>query len=141
MPYAQPRLHAAFPRHVPWVDAGLRTTAAGLGALASLVLMRPINAFNSAFQGSAKLTEALLSLSEKKGWLGDKRPTEERLRRGVWALALLGFFSQLRMGFKLPPLVRWPLAPVLLVEHLLHLAATAPVPAAPLLRGGSAESR
>jgi len=129
MPYAQPHLRAAFPKNLQWAEAGLRTSASALGAMASLFLMRPINAFNSAFQGGTKLAEALLSLSEKKGWLGGRRPTEEQLRLSIWALAMLGFLAQLRAGFKvdgLPLVVRVPLAPLLLVEHLLNLAVVAP---------------
>merc|ERR1719188_1684085 len=122
IPLVQPRLYEAFPQHQRWVDFGLRSSAGCIGALTSLLLIRVISAFNSAFQGSAMLVAAAAALIKKKGWQGpDWKLTEDQSRMAVWAVASLGFLMQLQSGFNLPFMVKLPLAPVLIVEYLLSI--------------------
>ena len=118
---AQKPLYEKFPQHKQWVDVGLQSSSTLVGVVFSLMLVKVVNAFNCALDGSRGLTNQLIRYAHSKGRLLSINETDRSVRAVVIGIAFVGVMTQLKAAFKCPWYLKLVLLPAVLSENILSI--------------------
>lgn len=116
-------LYQAYPEHKKWVDQGLRASSSLIGIIVSFTLMKVINSFNCALQGSQALTGIMLEAAHKRGRLMSIRSSDNSAQALTLAMVFVGVMSQIKNGFQLPWYLKLIMFPVIISENTLRFLA------------------
>ncbi len=118
---AQKPLYVKYPEHKDWVDVGLQSASSLVGFIISLLLVRVVNAFNSAVKGAEGLVRQILDYLHKKGYCLHVRQEDALVQSASIALVFIGVMLQIKLRFTCPWYLKVPMLPVLIVEYLLSV--------------------
>ena len=118
---AQKPLYEKFPQHKQWVDVGLQSSSTFVGVVFSLMLVKVVNAFNCALDGSRGLTNQLIRFAHSKGRLLSVNENDRSVRALVLGIAFVGVMTQLKAAFKCPWYLKLVLLPAVLSENILSI--------------------
>ena len=118
---AQKPLYEKFPQHKQWVDVGLQSSSTLIGVVFSLMLVKVVNAFNCALDGSRGLTNQLIRYAHSKGRLLSVNESDRSVRAVVIGIAFVGVMTQLKAAFKCPWYLKLVLLPAVLSENILSI--------------------